>query len=255
MKIISLAPNITEVVKTLNREKDIVACTENCDTKVAEEVGEWLSPKYARIKEIDPDIIFTSDDLQDDIRDKLISMNMNVCHTKPRDISDVIELTETVGDQINEQERAEKVTRRLLERIHTVKEQSLDSEKTVYCEEWDSPPMAAGNWVPKMIKFSGGKYPFVSVGERSKAVKYSEFRSEDPDIFISHICGQGRRSNFRSYREKWDYDGELYFFDDSYINQLSPRTIDGLEALAEVISGCNFGQNKLYTKVNYEDAF
>lgn len=253
MRVVSLAPNITEIIRFLERGSDVVACTQHDSLDSAESIGGWLSPDYNKIEEVDPDIVFTSDPLQRDIRDELKNMDFTVHHTEPRSFSDLVPLIVSVGDELDVDD-IDNYTSKIIERVESVRGTVTDG-KTIYCEEWDKPPMVAGNWVPEMIDTIGGSYPFCDPTERSKEVTEEEFVRQEPDLFISHICGQGTRSTFREFREKWDYSGYVYFVNDSCINQLSPRTIDGLELLAEIASDQDYGQSDMYVRKRYENCF
>lgn len=253
MRIVSLAPNITSTIRYLEEGNEIVACTQHESSKNQEEIGGWLSPDYDRIVEQNPDIVFTSDGLQRDIRDELRDMGLDVHHTEPSSFHDLIPLVESVGEKIGG-ENVEGYTDKLSRRISKVKN-DVNCGKRIYCEEWDKPPMVAGNWVPEIVELIGGSYPFCDAGSRSREITEDEFLDENPDVFVSHVCGQGIQKSFRSFRDKWQYSSPVYFVNDSYLNQLSPRTVKGLEALAEIVSDEDYGMDDIYMKKSYSQCF
>jgi ABC-type Fe3+-hydroxamate transport system substrate-binding protein len=77
MKIVSVAPNITEILLDMGITPDATTVHTNVGN---ETVGKWLSPDLEEINDIKPDIVFTSDSLQDKINKELRSMGHNVNH-------------------------------------------------------------------------------------------------------------------------------------------------------------------------------
>lgn len=257
MRVVSLAPNVTRTIEYLDEEDNLVATTDHGDLKNKKTVGKWLAPDYVEVQELEPDVVFTSDRLQEEIKDKLNLMDINVVHTEPTKISHLVDLVETIGKSINmDGDKLDRQVEKLVHRIHKVREEVSRTQKTVFCEEWNSPPMVAGNWVPEMVDIAGGRYPFVDAGDRSRAVDEEEFIKSEPDIYISHICGQGLKSSFRTFRDRWNYRGKVYFVDDNYVNQLSPDTVKGLEAFADIISD-NYRANDttIYKQKDYKSCF
>lgn len=253
-KSLSLAPNMTDVIIELEEEHNLVGCTTHSEFNRADTVGDWLSPDYRMVEDIDPDIIFTSDPLQREIRDELEDMGYNVVHTEPERFSDLLDMIELVGEKLNVQNKADDLVKETVSRYHKIKELDEIKNETVYCEEWDSPPMAAGNWVPDMIDIVGASYPFVEKGSRSKSVNENEFSNYNLDYFISHICGQGQMDYFRPVRENWDYEGDVYFINDKYMNRLSTNTIVGLEILAEIMHNKRMGHSDKYNVLSFDEA-
>lgn len=251
-KIVSLAPNITDIIVDLDMENKIVACTSHSDLRGCKEIGDWLSPDYKRLRDFDPDIVMTSDPLQQDIKNEIENMGYNTLHTEPTRFSDLTDLIQTIGETIDADERSDQLIDNVVRRYHKVKESSTSKEATVYCEEWDTPPMAAGNWIPDMVDAVGGSYPFVQGGDRSTSITEDQFKQQKPDYFISHLCGQGKMTNFRSIRDNWSYDGDVYFVEDQYMNRLSTKTVIGLEIICEIVCDEDFGHSQKYCQMTPE---
>lgn len=253
-EIVSLAPNVTDIIVELGLSDQIVACTSYCEYEECESIGGWLSPDYNRLRQIDPDLIFTSDPLQEEISEQVSSMGYENIHTNPSRFSDLTGLIETVGGKIGADKESKELVNDVVRRYHKVKDIGTDRDTSVYCEEWDTPPMAGGNWVPDMVSATGRKYPFVGSGERSCTVTEAQFQNIEPEYFISHLCGQGKMTEFRSIRDRWDYKGDVYFVDDKYMNRLSTKTVTGLEIISEIVGDGDFNHADKYSKVSYEEA-
>ncbi|MGM0605436.1 MAG: ABC transporter substrate-binding protein [Halobacteriota archaeon] len=231
--IVSLAPSVTETLASMRQAHRLVGVTSHCPVD-RPAVGSWLRPDFERLSELDPSIVCTNDALQSTVRDELVDRGYDVFHAEPTRLSDVVSgfeaLGTAVGAPVAGKTLAEDATERL-ERIST-RVEGMD-RPTVYCEEWSDPPMAAGNWVPEAVAVAGGRYPFVDPGDRSREVSPAQVESESPSHAVLHICGRGTDvSPDRLSSRGWAIDPQVHVFDDSLLNQPSPRLLEGIERLA-----------------------
>jgi len=118
--------------------------------------------------------------------------------------------------------------------------------------EWLDPPMAAGNWVPEMVRLAGGEDLFGTAGGHSHWISWDDVAAADPDIVILVPCGfpldrvvteaasaavQPHLTKLRAYRE-----GKIIAVDGHHLfNRPGPRLLDSLEVLAEILHPGRFG--------------
>ena len=238
MRVVSLAPSATNVVAALDAADRLVGRTTHCDAALdAAAVGGWLNPDCGAVADRDPDVVLTSDGLQAEIRDDLRDRGLDVHHVEPATLDDVLASFATVGEAVGLPERGERLEADCRARVAAVREHAPADpadRPVVYCEEWADPPMAAGNWVPDAVQAAGGRYPFVSPGERSRAVDPAVVDEADPDHAVVHICGTGDRTD-ADPAARWGLDAAVHVVDDSLLNQPSPRLVDGIEELARCL--------------------
>ena len=238
-RVVSLAPSVTATLTAMGASDLLVGATIHCDVD-RPVVGGWLNPDYDRVAELDPDLACTCDDLQADVRDELRERGYEVCHVAPATLAEVLDSFETLGAATGRPEAGERLAAHARGRLDRVRERTPDADAdrpVVYCEEWSDPPMAAGNWVPEAVEVAGGRYPFVAPGDRSREVDADEVMAADPDHAVLHICGRGTRADPDAVRERWDLGAPVHVVDDSLLNQPSPRLVDGVERLAELLHG------------------
>lgn len=239
-RVVSLAPSTTATLSAMGADDLVIGVTAHCDVE-RPVVGGWLNPDYDRIAELDPDLVCTSDGLQADVRDELVGRGFDVCHVEPDGLDAVVDSFETVGRAVGRPGAGAELAADARDRLESVRrsvpDESAGSRPVVYCEEWSDPPMAAGNWVPEAVTTAGGRYPFVSPGERSREVSRSVVEAADPDHVVLHICGHGDRVDPESFRTRgWNVDAAVHVLDDDLLNQPSPRLIEGIERLSARIS-------------------
>jgi iron complex transport system substrate-binding protein len=129
-----------------------------------------------------------------------------------------------------------------------------DERPTVACIEWTEPLMAAGNWVPELVKLAGGRPLFGEVGKHSPWLEWDAFLKADPDVIIFMPCGfdilrtqqeaavLAHRPGWSSLKAAQTY--QVYVTDgNQYFNRSGPRLVDSLEILAEILypKRFNFG--------------
>lgn len=112
--------------------------------------------------------------------------------------------------------------------------------------EWLDPPMAAGNWVPEVVRLAGGTDLFGKPTGLSHWIRWEDVAAADPDAVILTPCGftlsrtcveaatraiRERLVTLRACRE-----GMLYAVDGHHLfNRPGPRLVDSLEVLAEIL--------------------
>ena len=115
----------------------------------------------------------------------------------------------------------------------------------VACIEWISPPMAAGNWTPELVRLAGGDAVLGEAGAHSNWLTLDDVAAADPDIILVFPCGfdlariaaempaltaQATWRTLRAVRA-----GGVYLIDgNQYLNRPGPRLVESVEILAEI---------------------
>jgi len=127
----------------------------------------------------------------------------------------------------------------------------LKNKPKVACIEWIDPLMAAGNWIPALVKLAGAENLFSLEGSASPSLTKQNFLSADPDAIIFMACGFGiertikelelffKNQEFqtlKSVRDKRVYvvDGNHFFV------RPGPRIVDSFQILCEILHPGSF---------------
>lgn len=247
MRIASLAPSVTEILYELGAGQDIVCSTIYCDypesAKNLPKVGSWLNVDFEQLKQLRPDIVFTSTAVQGNLTDKLRNTGFQVVNINPTRLSEVIDSYQQIGQLTGHSEEAEKISKKLYQQLMGLylNGASKDAPK-VYCEEWSAPPMAAGNWVPDVVELAGGRYGLVKPGELSREVDTRDLLDYNPDLIVLHVCGMGEGvdTSVVTKRAGWErvravQEGNIFAINDSLLNRPTSRLFSGLDKLKEII--------------------
>ncbi len=242
MEAISLAPSNTEIIYRLGLEQHLKATTSLCDhpeeARVKESVGGWTSGiDFDKIRDLDPDLVLTSDSLQDKAVEEL--QGLEVLHLTPQTVEEVYRSIEKIGEKFDAEKEAAELVEEMREGLE---ELEVEGKPRVYCEEWTEPPMASGNWIPGLVERIGGNY-FLEEGERSREFELEKLKEFDPEYIFLNVCGAGENIEASEVleREGWQEitavkEGNVYVIDDALLNRPGPRLVEGAEEIAEKIS-------------------
>ena len=232
-RVVSLAPSATATLDAAGLAERVVGTTVHA-TLDRPVVGGWLNPDFDRIAALDPDVLCTCDDLQRDIADEARDRGFDVCHLTPTTLADVFDTFPTLCEVAGDVDAGRSLATDCRGHLDSVAEAlDDDARPTVYCEEWADPPMAAGNWVPDVVRAAGGSYPFSDAGERSREITREAVERAAPDHVVLHPCGKGERGDPAAFAARdWGVDADVHVVDDSLLNQPSPALMGGIDRLA-----------------------
>ena len=249
MRVISLAPSATEILFALGCGSQIIARTTFCDYPEAARkiptIGSWLSPNIEKIKQLKPDIIFTSTIVQEKLAEKLRAEGLPVHHSDPRTLNAVLGSIVQIGKVLDKKETAEKLIGKMKNDFDALSKSAKGRKrKRVYIEEWHNPPFISGNWVPDMVSLANLHCPpFIKSGIPSKTFALRDIQSFNPEAIVFSICGFGDRFNKEQvyHRKGWEDIGaikqnRIFVIDDSLLNRPGPRLCIGLKKLIELAS-------------------
>jgi len=180
-----------------------------------------------------------------------------VLSLSPRSLADLLDDVIAVGAATGRLPRAREVAARLQARIDSVACRSRAVARRtgaapprVALVEWLDPPMAAGNWMPGMVRLAGGIDVFGHGGGPSHWIGWNDVAAADPDVVVLVPCGltldrvvaeaggpavRPALAGLRAFRE-----GRAFAVDGHHLfNRPGPRLVDSLEVLAALLHpGC-----------------
>ncbi len=247
-RIVSCSPAHSEIICLLGRQDLIVGKTVYCDypkdlLKNKPIVGSWIKLDYELIEKIKPDLLITSNIVQEKIALKLKESGFNVYHSDPLTLEqiylDILEIGKFINAKKESEQLVEKVRRDLLD-IEKISSKKSYKPK-VYIEEWHDPPTVSGNWIPELVSIAGGHYGLIASGKRSTATSIDRLFEYNPEKIIISWCGFGERVDIIQVlnRSGWDLlsaikTKDISVIDDSLLNRPGPRIVTGTKKLQEI---------------------
>src|SRR3989344_8466791 len=111
MRLLSLAPSNTEILYALGLGDDIIGVTAYCDyppgAKKKPKVGSWITTQPEKIKDLKPDLIFTSYFLPEILKNW--EGPGEVIHVVPKTIKDIYKSIKILGKVTKRIRNSEKI--------------------------------------------------------------------------------------------------------------------------------------------------
>jgi len=133
-KIVSLAPNLTEMIYALKSENKLIANTTFCnfpeDAKSKEKIGDLFSIDYEKIIALKPDLILmTVEGNNKGSYEKLNDLNFKVFVSNPRDYEGIINTFSDMGKLTGKTTLADSLISVWNEKFEKIKSESLKRER------------------------------------------------------------------------------------------------------------------------------
>lgn len=240
-KIVSMAPNVTEILFALGLGDKVVAVSEFSDypaeASEIETIGGAMGYDLERIAELAPDVIVTNGMVEG-----IDKAGAPVAGYYPQTMEEVMKQIEQIGELTNTSAKAKEITDDMRARIEKVKKsvQGLDAP-TVFYEVWGDPLMVAGkgSFINEMITLSGG------IDVAGDAEPYSNYSVEqlvekNPSLYIINDGDPNLTAQTIAERPGYaDLDAvkndRVLAVDADLISRPGPRIVEGLEAVADFI--------------------
>jgi iron complex transport system substrate-binding protein len=244
-RIISLAPNITEILFALGLGDRVAAVTSYCDfpeeAKTKEKIGDTLHPNLERIIGLKPDLVLTTTASQlEDLTRKLDQLAVPVYVTNPRTVRETVASIRNIGEATGASARAVEIADDMERRISAVemRVKGLSEPRVLYVLQ-NGPLITVGRntFINDLIRIAGGQ----SISGDESA-DYPQFSRETviaraPEAIIapsSHgkefVRAEDLRRDFPTTPAV--RSNRIITVDPDWVDRPGPRIVDGLEHLA-----------------------
>ena len=246
-RVISLAPNLTEIVFAVGAGDKLVARTSYCDfppeAKALPEVGDTLHPSLERIIALKPQVVLISTSSQLEVfTQQLQNQNIAVFVTDPHDLEGVFRSIQQVGEITGVKEKADLLVKKLRERANVV-EQGVKGKPPVrvFYQASGEPLYTAGHdaFVTDLMKRAGAISVTADVPGAWPKYSNESALAAKPEAIILPTGGSMGSANAQVTealrRSPAALQGRVYKINDDYLARPGPRVLDGLEAMARAL--------------------
>ncbi len=249
VRIVSLAPSLTEVVFAVDRGKYVKGATENSnyppEAASLPRVGSYRNPDLEKIIALKPDLcLAVLDGTPPSLRDRLTALNIPVYVTDPRNLEQVMTTIQEIGTLINAREKADELAADMKHRIERVqKTVATASEKPrVFFQIGIIPivSVGSGTFIDELIRMAGGQN-LTEGPETYPRLSLEKVLGLSPDVII--ITSMARAQTFETVKAGWmkwtqipaARDGRIFVVDSDIVDRPTPRLVLGLETLARLV--------------------
>lgn len=175
-------------------------------------------------------------------------------------VGDVLDCVETVGAAVGREDRAARLVDQVTDCFDALESITAGGERpTVAVVEWPDPLHLSANWVPELVEYAGGRYPFADPGERSVEPDWETVREVDPDVVLVAPCSYSLEETLAAMDELTDRPGwadlsavrndRVFALGGQALNRWTPRLAGECERLATVLRPERFEGDPVATRV------
>lgn len=241
LRIISLAPNLTEILFELGLGDQIVGVTNYCtyppEALEKEKVGGFINPNLEKIVSLKPDLVVAEHWPSSKTVPRLREFGLQVTEViSPRSFEEIYQVIRGVGETVNRSQGAEELIHRMKKRLEAIeaKASSFDHSPSVYVEI-DLPSWTIGkqSFITEALLLCGAHNLFEDIDKRSFQASKEMIVDRNPDVILAYTVAAPAISQ----RLGWDdikavQNGRI--IDDlerSLLSHGNHRLIEGMEQL------------------------
>ncbi len=244
MKVVSVAPNITEMIYQLGLENKLVGRTDYCDypeqALSIESVGTLREPDIEKIISLEPDVVIASTHFSEEVSKKLTDLGVKVVVLYEEfEIEGVYAIIKSMGTIFNVNEAAVTAVNDMKKSITETKSRIKGLEKpsiyyVVGYGEYGDYTAGGDTFIGQMISLAGGNNIAQDISGWSYTLE--SLVEADPDIII---ISEDMKADFEAAENYINLsavkNGHVYGINKNLVERQGYRNAEGLRTLAEFI--------------------
>ena len=248
-RIVSLAPNITEILFRLGLDDEIVGVSIHCNfpekAKTKVQVGSYISLDFERVVSLNPDLIIaTGAGNTRDMVERLENLRVPAYVIFPKNFNDVLRSIGHLSQVMDREREGMGVIREMKRRRQRVIEHTQGHPRPkVFLQIGDAPIVTVGrkSFGDDLIHLAGGENVAGKEKEMYPRWGMEEILKRSPEVIL--ISSMNPKGDYQRILRGWSRwktipavkNGRLHLIDSDLIDRPSPRIIDGLEEMAKLL--------------------
>ena len=260
-RIVSLAPNLTEIVYAVGAGEQLVGNTEYCDyplqAKSVAKVGDTMHPSVERILALKPQIVLVSTASQlEAFTKQLDQQNIAVYVTNPQSLEDVFRSIQTLGDLLGHHDAAATLVSDLGRRAAAVEVATKTVKPVkVFYQVSDQPVYTIGRdaYLTDLVRRAGGVSVTADVPGAFPRYSDEAALASRPEAIILPTGGSMGTANSSPAAAVKNspavLNNRVYKVNEDLLQRPGPRLVDGLEEMARALHpevASQFGRPVVY---------
>jgi len=248
-RIVSLAPSITETLFALGLDREVVGVTmlstypEAARSKPR--VGTFINISLERVVALNPDLVIgTADGNRKETVKQLEGVGLPVYVVNPKSLAEIFDMIVNIGRITGRADEARVLADGLKKRVGRVASSLRGLKRPrVFLQIGINPVITVGRdtLYSELIERAGGENIYKETTTRYPRCSIEDIIAKKPDIII--ISSMKRGGKFPAAKDGWIRWGtipavrqdRIYIINTDLIDRASPRIVDGLEKMAEII--------------------
>lgn len=252
-RIVSLSPNLTQVIYALGDLDQVVGVTIYDEfpeqVKDLPKVGGWINPNYEAILALKPDLVVLMKDQYISFGEKLNNLGLKTFTAKSNDsINDIIDSISELGEILNKTQEAERLSLYIDSNLKEIGKKTKNTKKKRVLIVVGRNPgtlediyvIGTNNYINELITLAGGENVVKNERNALKITKEAVF-SFNPDVIIEINHLKMDREN--EIIEIWNNlnqinavkNDQVYILSSKVLLHPSQRIVEGANVLTEVL--------------------
>jgi iron complex transport system substrate-binding protein len=242
-RIVSLAPNITEVVYAAGAGSKLVGTVDFSDypseAKTLLRVGSYARVDVETIIALKPDLVLAWDSGNSPASvAQLRKLKIPVFVTEPKMLDDVARDLERYGAMAGTEASAQNAANRFRLKLAALQDSYAKRKPVkIFYEVWDEPLMTVNGKqiISDVIRLCGGENVFADLPALAPTVSIEAVLAANPDVIVAGGMGE-RNAAWLDPWKKWPRlkataQNNLFFIDPNLLQRHTPRLLDGAAQL------------------------
>jgi iron complex transport system substrate-binding protein len=243
-RIISLSPNLTEILDALGASDKLVAVDKMSDyparVKQLPHLNGLRGKDLEIILSLKPDLIVVwEQSLEVNTQAFLEKQGVQIYHAYFPDLESISAVTKDLGCLTGHTVKADEKAAQFMENLTTLsKAYEKNSEKTVFFQLWPKPLFALGGvgFLSDALKRCGGKNIFEGVGKAGFRANTEMVLKAQPDFILSFDEGMQGLEQWKQWKQlKAVKFNHLVYIKNTLLARPSLRILPGVRELCEVL--------------------
>ena len=242
-RVISVAPNLTEVMYVIGAQDKLVGRSDYCDYPAevmeVESVGSISKPDMEKIISLNPDVVIVSTHFDEENTKKLEELKIPVVTLyEDKDVTGVYGMIETLGKVVNRVDEAEVAVKKMQDTVAEVEEKvaGLEAPSVYYVVgygEYGDYTAGGDTFVGGMLTIAGGDN--IAKDVQGWNITLEEIVAADPEIIIIPSYAQGDFETQPNYCELTAVkEGRVFAIDNNMLDRQGYRNAEGIKTLAQI---------------------
>ncbi len=244
LKVVSMGPNITEILYSVDAGGMVVGRTDYCDFPAevleVESVGGLREPNIEKIIELQPDVVIASTHFEDEVGEKLEDAGITVeVLYEETEVEGVYTMIESIGDLVGKEEQASQVVADMQAAIDETTQaiEGLDPVSVYYVVgfgEFGDYTAGGDTFIHDMLTVAGGEnvaadvegWNYTLEALIEKDPEYIIIRAGDKETFMS----DANYANLTAVKED-----RVFEIDNNLLDRQGVRNAEGIQVIAEIL--------------------
>jgi len=253
-RIVSLSPNVTELLYGIGAFPQVVGVSDYCtyppEVKKLPSVGGWHDPSLEKLAALRPDLVVVDDAQAPFVRDSFTKLGLRLMVVPTRHVDDVYRAIEELGKATGHQTQAAQLDATTRQALARVSQRTAALHRASVVLIVDRTPgtlrelvdATGGSFLAELVEIAGGRVALPPAKEGYAKLSKEDLLAANPDVILDFVHGAASRFAGNP-TEPWHEmpelkavrTGRVYPVNEDYVPHASQRMVQTAELFARLI--------------------